>query len=220
MAENVDGLIDSLGRSKKDYGSLNELPIMEQTILKYVGRFILKAVATLKKQGRIDTGELSSSIVQGELINNQGDYTIGIGYPEGSDAIDYYDFVNKGVQGSESGRPNSIYKYSKKNPSTNGPFVMAIEKWVKRKGMQTLKETKRTSTKQIQRKRLSISKIPATRSTAWVIARSIKRKGLDRSGFIDDSIKSAFGSEFLNAIGKAVGGDVRVYIRQAVSLSK
>jgi len=220
MAENVDGLVDSLGRSKKDYASLNELPIMEQTILKYVGRFILKAITTLKKQGRVDTGELSSSIVQGDLINNQGDYSIAIGYPEGSEASKYYDFVNKGVQGSQSGRPNSIYKYSNKNPSTNGPFVMAIEKWVKRKGLQTLKETQRTSSTALQKKRLSLSKIPPTRSTAWVIARSIKRKGLERSGFIDDSIASAFGPEFLNAIGKAVGGDVRVYIRQAISLSK
>jgi len=219
MAENVDGFVDTLGRSPKDYASLGELPITEKIILKYVGKFILNAIETLKKQGRVDTGELSSSMVQGDLINNQGDYSIAIGYPEGSEASKYYDFVNKGVQGSQSGRPNSIYKYSNKNPSTNGPFVMAIEKWVKRKGLQTLKENKRSQNPAIK-KRLSLSKIPPTRSTAWVIARSIKRKGLERSGFIDDSIASAFGPEFLNAIGKAVGGDVRVYIRQAISLSK
>lgn len=215
-----DGTIENLARSKKDYGSLNELPFTEQTILKYVGRFILKAIATLKKKKLVDTGELSSTINSGDLLNTNGLYSIQVGYPADSEAAKYFDYVNQGVTGVQSKMPISEYKFKKENPSTNGPMVKAIEKWVQRKGIQARFETKRTSTKPLQQKRLSLSKISPTRQAAWLIARSIKRKGLERSGFIDDSIKSAFGQEFLDAIGTAVGGDVRVYIRQAVQLSK
>lgn len=211
-----ESTIDQLGRSQKNYGELNELPLTERTILKYVGRFILKAIATLKKKKIVDTGELSRSIRQGELINNNGDYSIQIGYESDSEGAKYYDYVNKGVTGHQSGKPISEYKFQKKDPSVNGPMVAAIQKWVQRKGIQTKLETKRTSTKALQKKRLSISKISPEKRTAWLIARSIKRKGIERSGFIDDSLKSAFGKEFLNALGQAVGGDVRVYIRQAI----
>lgn len=215
-----DGTIDALGRSQKNYAALNELPFTEQTILKYVGRFILKAIATLKKKKLIDTGELSSSIIQGELINLNGKYSIQAGYENESDAAKYYDYVNKGVTGVKSNLPKSPYKFRTENPSVNGPMVAAIEKWVKRKGLQTKLETKRTSSKPLQQKRLKLSKITPTKQAAWLISRSIKRKGIDRSGFIDDSIRSAFGQEFFDAMGKAVAGDIRVYIRQAVSLSK
>lgn len=215
-----DGTIDALGKSKKDYASLNELPFTEKTILKYVSRFILKAIATLKKKKLIDTGELSSSIIQGDLINDSGKYSIQIGYPEDSAGAKYYDYVNKGVTGYQSKTPISEYKFKDKDPSTNGPMVKAIQKWVERKGLQARTETKRTSTKPLQQKRLSLSKITPSRQVAWLIARSIKRKGIERSGFIDDSIASAFGKEFLDSMGKAVGGDVRVYIRQAIQLSK
>lgn len=215
-----ESTIDQLGKSQKNYAELNELPLTERTILKYVGRFILKAIATLKKKKLVDTGELSQGIRQGDLINNNGDYSIQIGYESDSEGAKYYDYVNKGVMGVRSKLPLSEYKFRTENPSMNGPMVKAIEKWVKRKGIQTKLETQRTSTKALQRKRLSLSKITPSKQAAWLIARSIKRKGIERSGFIDDSIKSAFGSEFLDAIGKAVGGDVRVYIRQAIQLSK
>lgn len=215
-----ESTIDQLGRSKQNYGDLNELPLTERTILKYVGRFILKAIATLKKKKLIDTGELSTSINSGELINNNGEYLIQIGYEADSEGAKYYDYINKGVMGVRSKLPLSEYKFRTENPSMNGPMVKAIEKWVKRKGIQTKLETQRTSTKALQRKRLSLSKITPSKQAAWLIARSIKRKGIERSGFIDDSIKSAFGQEFLNALGEAVGGDVRVYIRQAIQLSK
>jgi hypothetical protein len=47
-----------------------------------------------------------------------------------------------------------------------------------------------------------------------VVARSIKKKGLKKTGFFDSAVSSFFGNDFTTAVSKIIGQDVRILIRQ------
>jgi hypothetical protein len=213
-----DAAILSQAGKKKDYASLGELPFVEQTIIGYAAQFIIQVQKNLQSTNKVDTGTLERDIQEGSLIKDGSSYSIDVGYPASSEGARYYDFVNKGVKGFKSGSPNSPYKFRSAYPSMNGPMVNAIQKWVKRNGLAQRNETQKFNLSGLQRKRKSVSELNTGRTTAYLIARKIKQRGLPRTGFFDDAIDQVFNEQFYNKMAKAVGGDVRVYIKQAVTL--
>ena len=213
-----DAAIASEAGKKSDYASLGELPFVEKVILSYAAKFIIQVQKNLIKENKTDTGRLETDIQEGSLIKQGGSYSIDIGYPASSEAAKYYDFVNKGVKGFNSGTPNSPYKFRSAYPSINGPMVTAIQKWVKRNAKLARREDQNTNLSGLQRKRKSVSELNTGRTTAYLIARKIKQRGLPRTGFFDDAIDQVFNEQFYSKMAKAVGGDVRVYIKQAVTL--
>jgi hypothetical protein len=213
-----DAAILSQAGKKKDYASLGELPFVEQTIIGYAAQFIIQVQKNLQSTNKVDTGTLERDIQEGSLIKQGGSYSIDVGYPASSDGARYYDFVNKGVKGFKSGSPNSPYKFRSAYPSMNGPMVNAIQKWVKRNALAQRKETQTKNLSALQKKRKAVSELNTGRTTAYLIARKIKQRGLPRTGFFDDAIDQVFNEQFYNKMAKAVGGDVRVYIKQAVTL--
>jgi len=70
----------------------------------------------------------------------------------------------------------------------------------------------------LQKKRKSVSHLNTGRTTAYLIARKIKQRGLPKTGFFDNAIDEVFNNDFYTKMAKAVGADVRVYINQANSL--
>jgi hypothetical protein len=213
-----DAIIASEAAKNTDYASLKELPFVEKVILSYAAKFIIQVQKNLISANKTDTGRLEDDIQQGDLIKTGGSYLIDIGYPKTSEGAKYYDFVNKGVKGFKSGSPNSPYKFRSAYPSINGPMVTAIQKWVKRNAKLARREDQNTNLSGLQRKRKSVSELNTGRTTAYLIARKIKQRGLPRTGFFDDAIDQVFNEQFYNKMAKAVGGDVRVYIKQAVTL--
>ncbi len=213
-----DVAITSQAGKKKDYASLGELPFVEQTIIGYAAQFIIQVQKNLQSTNKVDTGTLERDIQEGSLIKQGGSYSIDVGYPASSEGARYYDFVNKGVKGFKSGSPNSPYKFRSAYPSMNGPMVNAIQKWVKRNALAQRKETQTKNLSALQKKRKAVSELNTGRTTAYLIARKIKQRGLPRTGFFDDAIDQVFNEQFYNKMAKAVGGDVRVYIKQAVTL--
>jgi len=213
-----DAAILSQAGKKKDYASLGELPFVEQTIIGYAAQFIIQVQKNLQSTNKVDTGTLERDIQEGSLIKDGSSYSIDVGYPASSEGARYYDFVNKGVKGFKSGSPNSPYKFRSAYPSMNGPMVNAIQKWVKRNALAQRKETQRFNLSGLQRKRKSVSELNTGRTTAYLIARKIKQRGLPRTGFFDDAIDQVFNEQFYNKMAKALGGDVRLYIKQAASL--
>ena len=213
-----DAAILSQAGKKKDYASLGELPFVEQTIIGYAAQFIIQVQKNLQSTNKVDTGTLERDIQEGSLIKDGSSYSIDVGYPASSEGAKYYDFVNKGVKGFKSGSPNSPYKFRSAYPSMNGPMVTAIQKWVKRNAKLARREDQKTNLSGLQRKRKSVSELNTGRTTAYLIARKIKQRGLPRTGFFDDAIDQVFNEQFYNKMAKAVGGDVRVYIKQAVTL--
>ena len=219
----VDVIIDesaiaSAAASNEDYQSLGKLPFIEKTILRYAAKFILKVQENIQKADKVDTGTLSDDIREGSLLKDGSSYSIDIGYPKSSEGAKYYDFVNKGVKGFKSGSPNSPYSFKSAYPSMNGPMVTAIQKWVKRNALLSKKETPRTTISSLQRKRKSVAQLNTGRTTAYLIARKIKQRGLPKTGFFDNAIDEVFNQQFYDKMAKALGADIRVYINQANSL--
>lgn len=210
--------ISSQASRKEDYQSLGKLPFVEKTILRYAAKFILKVQDNLTKANKVDTGTLSTDITEGAIIKEGSNYSIDIGYPKSSDGARYYDFVNKGVKGFKSGSPNSPYSFKSAYPSMNGPMVTAIQKWVKRNSLSQRNETQKYNLSGLQRKRKSVAQLNTGRTTAYLIARKIKQRGLPKTGFFDNAIDEVFNKDFYDKMAKAVGGDVLVYINQANSL--
>ena len=213
-----DAAIASEASKKSDYASLGELPFVEKTMIAYAARFIIQVQKNLQKANKIDKGTLERDIQEGSLVKEGQSYSIEVGYPKSSEGARYYDFVNKGVKGFKSGTPNSPYSFKSAYPSMNGPMVNAIQKWVKRNSKLARREDQKYNLSGLQRKRKSVSELNTGRTTAYLIARKIKQRGLPKTGFFDDAIDQVFNEQFYNKMAQALGGDVRLYIKQAASL--
>lgn len=209
-------LIEEL--SKLEEIGTGNLPLTERYIINKAINFIKRVQENLKRLDKIDTGALERDVRQGELLNNAGVYTIEIGYPRDSKAAEYYDYVNKGVRGFKSGTPRSPYKFRNASPSSNGPMVLALQKWMKRQGLISRRETKSTTISSLQRKRKAISELDSSRQGAWLMARKIKSRGLPKTGYFDDAIEEYFGPGFADTMAKIIGADIRVGVRQVNSL--
>jgi hypothetical protein len=99
-----------------------------------------------------------------------------------------------------------------------GPMVNAIQKWVKRNGLASRRDDQKYNTSGLQRKRKSVSELNTGRTTAFLIARKIKQKGLKRTGFFDDAVNEYFGDLFTQTIAKAMVADIAVVIKSRNSL--
>ena len=213
-----DAIIASQAANKEDYQKLGQLPFVERTIIRYAAKFIKQVQDNLKKANKVDTGTLSTDIAQGDLIKEGSSYSLDIGYPASSDGAKYYDFVNKGVKGFKSGQPNSPYSFKSAYPSMNGPMVNAIQKWVKRNALSQRREDQKYNLSGLQKKRKSVAQLNTGRTTAYLIARKIKQRGLPKTGFFDNAVDEVFNQAFYDKMAKAVGADLVVYIKQANTL--
>lgn len=207
-----DSLLNQLGASEKDFASARELPILEQLLIRAAANFIIRVRENLQALGVDDTGTLSDGITQGDLIKDSQGYSISVGYPKGSKAAGYYDFVNKGVKGVKNQSVNSPYSFKTISPSRS--MVGNIESWIKRNNIRA----NDVAITKVQAKRQSLSKMASEtskkKSLAYVVARSIKSKGLKKRPFFDNAVDSIFGKDFTTAVSKIVGQDIRVLIRQ------
>lgn len=213
-----EGLLNRLGAQKED---LSRLPLIEQLMIQAAANFIIKVKENIEVLGISDTGALSDDISQGELTKQGGTYSISLGYPRGSKAAKYYDFVNKGVQGydnSVSKNTTSPYKFKKILNKKGGILIgkkmqQNIFDWVKRNNIKgDVAITRR------QAKRQSLSKMvdqaKNQKSLAYAIAVGIKKKGLRKTGYFDNAVNTIFGDDFATAVGKILGQDLRIIIRQ------
>lgn len=139
-------------------------------VLDTFGRKVVQtARGILNAKGRNASGDLGSSL----------GYFIKV-YPSG--AVDmsfvaegYAKFVDKGVKGSKSSAkaPNSLYKYSNKQPPSG-----VIDKWAVRKGIQGVRDKK--------------GRFIPRKSLVFSIARNIKLYGVKPSNFFTDAFNVAY----------------------------
>lgn len=202
--------------NKDKYTDATSLPGVKELLVAWGSRFIQEVQDNLDRLGKADTGALNTDITKGDVIQTGLRYELKVGYPQGNKSSEYYDYVNKGVKGLRSGQPaSSPYQFRK----LSAPPVMvdAIEGWVKRNNIAARNEDQTTNLSQLQSKRSSFKDLSPTRSLAYAIALSIKRKGLERTGFFDDAITSVFNQEFYRAIGEVLGKDISLYIRRGIA---
>jgi hypothetical protein len=213
-----DGFLDNLGNDSTDYAEMGEFPSVEQFMIRSAAAFVLQIKEVLNRQGKVSSGGLEDGISDGGLNKTGNGYQISIGWDASDPASKYYDFVNKGVKGVVSGNPSSS-PYAFKNLKVSRNMQKSILLWYRKRGNAARNEDQRKKLSATQRKNRSLKrKVDAAtklKSMAYATAVNIKKKGIKRSGFFDDTINSVFGQSFLDALSKVVGQDVRIAIRQA-----
>jgi hypothetical protein len=188
------------------------LPAMERLLLSFGERFIKEVQDNLDRLGKADTGALGKSIEQGDIIQTGTKYELTIGYPRNSDAAEYYDYQNKGVKGLVSGQPSdSPYQFRTKK--IHPKMARAILGWLQRGNASQRNEDQRTGLSALQTKRTSFKDLSPTIGLAYIVALRIKNKGIDKSSYFDDAIRSVFGSEFARSVSIVIGKDMSLYIR-------
>lgn len=203
-----EGFFDTLGETQIASPTLSTFEAM---LALYAKEFINKAKDNLNKTNSITTGKLESSM-RFETTR------MGRGYNLSIFVLDYYKYVDQGVQGAGLSRKNndSPYKFKYlmgqgKGKNKKSAFITSIEKWIIQNRLTyTIRDKART-------KRESKS-IPATvgrRTLAYLIARSIKNDGLYRTNFWSDAFEETF-KDFAVQMSKALGEDIKIDLRNAV----
>lgn len=223
IEQDVLVLLTTLGEDFDKFVEAKTLPGFEALVADSVQAFIERVQENLKNAGKIDTGTLASQITAGELKNNNGTYEITVGYPEGSEAAKYYDFVNKGVQGFDSKKPaDSPYKFQKKLNKKGGIAIslgmqLAIAKWYRRNAGFARKDTQQDNLSKVQSKRKKVAKMATEakrlKSLAYATSVNIKRKGIKKTGFFDKAVKASFGNDFTRLVSMIAGKVIAVNIK-------
>ena len=213
LQNEILAFLETLGEGKELFTKVQDLKGLEKAIGEVVGEFIKQVQENLEKAGKVDTGALATDITQSEWDGS----SISIGYPVGSQAAKYYDFVNKGVKGVKSGQPSDT-PYSFKNDRPGLAMQLAIAKWYRRNAGFGRRETQRKNLSAVQKKRKKILKITnetdRLKSLAYATSVNIKRKGLKKTGYFDNAVQKYFGNDFNNLIAKVVGREIQINIKQ------
>lgn len=205
--------IDSLAVERVD--RTNEPPrTVEELLARLANEFVDAVKKNLKDLGKVSTGGISDGLDSGEIENDQGKYTLEIGYDKNDPAAKYWDFVNKGVRGIRSGQPaSSPYQFRK----LSAPPVMveAIKGWLRVNGIAARNEDQREGLSRLQQKRRNIATEQDPQGDfAYAIALAIKRRGLPYTGYFDQAVNAYFGKTFAQAVAKAASFDIRVAVRK------
>ncbi len=203
-----DNFIQSLGGSF-DKVKDGDLPILEETLALYGQAFNDKIVEILDKENITSSGRLAEPALP--IITKFGTgYILSLGYEPGSEASKYYDFVNKGVKGTKNEKADNKTPYAFKGNKKAIP-VSSIEKWL---GYNKLKSV---SVKKYTKLGTEAKAIEGKKSLAFLIARSIHRKGLKSTRYFDRAVAQIFNKQFIENIAVAIGGDVQIQIRQTIN---
>jgi len=150
--------------------------------------------AELVKDGAYVSGDLAEQIEFTSIINGQGFvFTLRL--------KDYYDYVNKGVSGTDRKR-NTPYSYMS---SSKIPFYFA-KQWMNNKGLFVAKGTTITSLAGKQYKAGSKD------SQAFAMARSWKEKGIKGNHFYDNVVTEQRLDKLREDLASAAAGDLKTVI--------
>ena len=148
--------------------------------------------AELVKDGAYISGDLAEQIEFTTVVN-------GTGFVSSLRLKDYYDYVNKGVSGTDKKR-NTPYSYMQ---SSKIPFYFA-KQWMNNKGLFVAKGTTLTS--------LAGNKYKAGSkdSQAFAMARSWKEKGTEGNHFYDKVVTQTRLDKLSQDLASAAAGDLKI----------
>jgi len=204
-----DSFLQGIGDTGFGKVKEGELPILEQTLAKYGQAFNDKITEILDKENITSSGKLAEPALP--IITKFGTgYILSVGYQQGSEASKYYDFVNKGVKGTNNLKADSNSPYAFKSGKKAVP-VSSIEKWL------SYNKLKSVAVKKYTKLGAESKAIQGKKSLAWAIARSIHTKGLRSTKYFDKAVAQIFNKEFIESIAVAIGGDAVIQIRQTIN---
>jgi len=174
----------------------NELATPHSSITEVLKAFGLEMQTDLRaelvKDKAYVSGDLAEQIDFSSIIDDKG-YVFTLRLK------DYYDYVNKGVSGTERKR-NTPYSYME---SSKIPFYFA-KQWMNNKGLFVNKGATITSIAGKQYKAGSRD------SQAFAMARSWKEKGTKGNHFYDNVVTDARLDKLKKDLGKAASGDLKI----------
>ena len=156
-------------------------------------RQVLKA--ELVKDGAYVSGDLAEQIEFTSVINGEG-FVFSLRLK------DYYDYVNKGVNGTKTVKNNTPYSYMS---SSKIPFYFA-KQWMNNKGLFKTKGSTITSLAGKQ------YKVGSKDSQAFAMARSWKEKGTKGNHFYDNVVTEARLDKLKKDLASAAAGDLKTVI--------
>jgi hypothetical protein len=197
-----DGFLNTLGEQPMKEG---DMPVIEKLLKDFGADFITTAQKNLNKNKSIASGAINDIRMQFTKFNTA--YTISLGYPKSEPASKYWDFINKGVKGTKNVKAdgNTPYKF---NPSKKAIPISAAQKWL---GYNKLKVT---AVKKYKKLGVEEKAIDSKKSLAFMVARSIHRKGIRSTHYFDNAQKETFGKNFYEVMEAALGKDIQIKIRQ------
>lgn len=198
----AEGTLNGLGSQRVN----SELSTVEAILSEAAKAFIQSATDTLQKTGSVATGELLTSLTF-DLEQNGSRYQVTIGYPKDTKAAKYFDFINKGVKGTEGG--SGAYQF--KSPYPSRKMALAIQAWRKLSGRQS--RNVNTSVSQLETKRKSVAEAPTSLSIAYATATNIKKHGIKPTHFFDKATQETFNDQLKEALQVALGADIKFQIQ-------
>ena len=169
--------------------------------LEKIGKMWRKnARISLRMQGKVNTGALYESIpvIVGEDAN---EYYVNI-----TPQVDYWEFVDKGVQGAS----RNIFARQSESPFKFGANKTrglrgGIDKWVIQKGIQGTRDAQ--------------GRFTPRKSLVYLISNAIWHRGLKPSFFISDTLKR-LKPKAMQWLGLSLGQDIANAIKESLTLNK
>lgn len=198
----AEGFLNTLGEQPIKEG---EFPIIEKLLLDFGGDFIKNAQKNLNANNSIASGKIND--IRMNFTKFGTNYTISLGYPKSEPASKYWDFINKGVKGTKNIKADAKTPY-KFNPSKKSIPIAAAQGWL---GYNKLKVV---AVKPYRKLGVETKATDEKKSLAYVLARSIHRKGIRSTHYFDDAQKETFGKNFYEVMQVALGKDIQIKIKQ------
>lgn len=186
----ADGFLDTIG-SKDGLVPAESL----SAIVQIAGTLVDEAQRNLNIRDKVASGALSESM---KLRNPEA---VGKSVRIDVEALYYYKFLNEGVKGTKGGSG----KYAFKNNSVGKKMMTSIRKWVIREGLKAKTRTGGAAITKREGKRRSITE--TSNSVAYGISMAVKLKGIKRTNFFTDAVKTTQG-QAKDQLAKALKIDI------------
>lgn len=196
------GFLNTLGEQPMKEG---ELPVVETLLKSFGADFIKEAQANLKENKSIASGAINDIRLQFTKFGTT--YSLSLGYPKSEPASKYFDYINKGVKGTKNEKADGKTPY-KFNPSKKSVPISAIQGWL------SYNKLKAVSVKPYRKLGVETKAIDTKKSLAYVVARSIHRKGIKSTHYFDNAANAVFGKNFTEVMEAALGKDIEIKIKQ------
>jgi hypothetical protein len=207
-----NGYIQKIGGGDYKVLDTKKLPILEQVLAEFGLEFNNAIVANLESAGAIGRGKLAEPAMP--TVTKFGNkYVLGLGYGSGSEQIEYFDYINKGVKGKKSGEPSDS-PYAFKTIFPNRKMAASIFSWLNTARKKSSADDVSTSKTQTKRQGLkkALTGAKNKRSLAYAISVSIKKRGIAQTKYFDNAVAQVFNKEFTDAVAYAVISDSAVRI--------
>lgn len=191
------GFLETIGTDPASFENA-ALSTMEAMVGLYSKEVIEAAQNNLDAEKKQSTGNLQSSLTFRSLTQGQKLVIEFLG-------ADYLKFVDQGVQGSDSAKSvnrTSPFRYKNKMPPAK-----IIEKWILQNNVKArAADVSRYGARGGER---SIRGNVSNKTLSFLIARSIKQRGLKATGFWTKAWDATF-KDFNQQMAKALGADIQI----------